>query len=459
MRSALLSLVKNTSIFFVAFFLAFAQPVSAIVEYDVLLNSQLEYNDFDDYLFADYAEYTWSPITDGCIVEIGGLMSASNDVGTVFFSQFVIHGVDGYPGGAGTTWSVDSGGVTSTSNITIENGNTVPVQIKEAFDPSIVPDVCVEAGNEYRISMAIGRTGGWNGDVRYYGSNSAASSVTWSASSTVITPDKTFYYIGANTSWTDANIIFASTPTSTCDFNSFATVPYFSDGEWYDEYSNGSVWVTYGIQSEVYRTGTVVTDANRGLNFTPKPNTAPPSTGYVATAWLCTAETEAECWNDNGTPSSTIITNSAQWSFDVVQCSETVLYPGSNTPYNPITEGEALSCDGDLGSFEKVICEAFSYWFIPSAESTAIFSRLRAKVENKPPFGYFTVYSNAINGFENATSTTSSVQTVDSSFASDLDEWATLDIIQTIRGIITWLFWIVFVFYMYHRFKNFSLHG
>lgn len=154
--------------------------------------------------------------------------------------------------------------------------------------------------------------------------------------------------------------------------------------------------------------------------------------------------------NENGCQAVNLVYPTGSWPFATTTF---------DNPFN-VDWCEGIDESGFVGQIKSAFCQAAQYLFKPSQTVFDQFYELKATLENKPPFGYVTVYTNAIEGLEtSASSTTSTLSTVTSTAGLQLSTWAGLSIVQSVRTAFSWFFYVVFAFYVFNRLRKFSLHG
>lgn len=128
---------------------------------------------------------------------------------------------------------------------------------------------------------------------------------------------------------------------------------------------------------------------------------------------------------------------------------------------NPSTSsasgGTTYDCDTGHSWFTAGMCNMFITLFYPSDAEIQKFLTKGLQVQNKPPFGYFTVYGAAFNSLISAnTSTTSTIGTVDQS--AGVAFVGSLSFFQTLRDWVSYLIWLAFGLYVFQRFRTFDYH-
>lgn len=187
----------------------------------------------------------------------------------------------------------------------------------------------------------------------------------------------------------------------------------------------------------------------------------PDGTEIGARAWICSSTDPANCDFRTG-PNAYTIYQSELYIFtvDSNQCTDPTkqVYNQGETEntWQPVTEGANISaCSGIEGTLTQGFCLVFAFLFAPSEDVIARFGKLGDAVSTRPPFGYVSVYANAWQGINSATSTTSTWNGAGMSFGM----WEDLDFWDYIRTPLSWLVWVAFGWYIFYRFKHFSLHG
>lgn len=378
------------------------------------------------------------------------------------------------------------------SNITVSASKTLYSYTWASNNP------VVTSGVKYWIALG-GRTSGIN---KHYGSTSdiySSGAYCRNISNNIgdCTPTSTladaYFQINTdNNSSTPSSIDFHFSgifPTSTCDFalwpvdytigiddvisyggNIGAVVEWGTD-ELGQQFSDniacaiGSQYISGSQTSTCYA-------PNYGVK-----KTAPLVPGYVYYAYpyikapLDTYRQEFSSYNSD--PIYTIA-EGAGWSFIVSgQPNEngcqaiTQVYPEFSWPFTTTTFDNPYSvnwCDdidesGFVGQVKSAFCQAGQYLFRPSQSSLENFYSLKDQLSAKPPFGYVTVYSTALDTLSNATSTTSTLSTVTSTAELQLSTWSQIEVFSQIRTAFEWFLYFVTGVWIFNRLRKLSLHG
>lgn len=270
----------------------------------------------------------------------------------------------------------------------------------------------------------------------------------------------------------DSDLVwFNSTPTSTCDFQ-------FWDVGWsiHDDSDPTSMSVGVGYKLGAsgtpyfYNDNTYLAKDGYGSNLgnpyaLPKQGILAGDVIYYARAYLCDSQDEYDCFFSATNPH--IIATSQEYEFVVdpwSTCSSSQTYvfqgeeaytedPPTSTPFF----GFSQSCDALDSTISRALCNAMRFLFVPEQNSLDRFLNLKTALEDKPPFGYIGVYTDALGGFDTSTTTTSTLNTATSTptftFVTELSIW------DKFNTFFDWFLYLVFGFYIYKRFKNFSLQG
>jgi len=103
-------------------------------------------------------------------------------------------------------------------------------------------------------------------------------------------------------------------------------------------------------------------------------------------------------------------------------------------------------CDDitDGGSFLPATCRFFGALFVPDEGVWASFINLKTALENKPPFGYITAITAALNFSSSSSSTIA------------FGGLSGIGIFDQFKTLTTWLLWIAFSFWIFNRFRHFQ---
>lgn len=292
----------------------------------------------------------------------------------------------------------------------------------------------------------------------------------------IVTENNHDYYYGFNLGLepgTGVSVSFTDTPDTVCDFNNWEvqnTIPG-------DQLIDAPYWqmgVMYGpaLDQQAYL-DRVTLLPNTVTQFTKFTDFSAGQIWY-ATPVLLTREIEFPYYDPvvdtffREDVENYNVTIGATWVFGILpdgSCTSTNPYysPGSSLAWPTGTSTITATCDEtDGGFFNNSICKVLQYLFNPASSPNyphlqSSWQGLKDQVSQKPPFGYFEIYSNTLAQFATVSSTTSTLsEVVSTTLAQDLSD---LGFFASMRDFIGYLFWILGLFYIYHRFKNFSLHG
>jgi len=264
------------------------------------------------------------------------------------------------------------------------------------------------------------------------------------------------------------SIHFEQTPTSTCDFSSWWIDQYINSDD-LDVVDTWSAQVMYGLAPGAY----AYQDFANGMGSVGFPWSfsknldATPGQIYYAQASLCDTQDAATCYYISDTDAvlnGHIIATSSEYAFIITTencpAGRKVQVQGGDYPTGTSTiPGETTTCDDQDGFFAKGLCSMFQWLFIPDPTSVQKLTDLKNRVAAKPPFGYISAYTTAINGLTMASTTTSTLATVTSSAELQLSTWTALPIVDTIRTGLAWIIYLAFGFWVLNRFRKLSLHG
>lgn len=118
------------------------------------------------------------------------------------------------------------------------------------------------------------------------------------------------------------------------------------------------------------------------------------------------------------------------------------------TPTSTATSSDwTMDCTGGT-IISNSLCYVLSYLFYPNQQSVFNFYSIKAKVENKPPIGYYTAIKSQINSLSTSTPIINFPTGLSNSTSSPF---------YLFRTGINWLLWFLFAFWIYHRIKNLEL--
>lgn len=306
-----------------------------------------------------------------------------------------------------------------------------------------------------------GATSNYNGVI--YGSNSTSTYPNGYASfAGNLNTGNEFFLI--NTTTAQTTISFTNTASSTNDFDNWLLSVYNATG--IDHTSDWQMVVKYGTADQENLLLYSDLSANTGPNADNSPGTyypikkkTPllPGFTFYARAYLYSTT------DKNYFDSAHLIASSTVLEFIITAGGKVELFgqPPSTTAFdylgNPYADNNSVTSTGNIYTcnpsdplFTRSLCKMFVFLFVPSPETFTRFTELKASLQNKPPFGYVTVYTNALNGLGSATSTSST---------TDLSQLSQLSFIQTFKTILAWIVYIMFGFWAFNRFRHFSLHG
>lgn len=223
------------------------------------------------------------------------------------------------------------------------------------------------------------------------------------------------------------------------DFNNWILDFAVPTTSWSDAIANWKVGVDYTFNSSTYYDYGYFTTSSLTAGYAgiPKPTTFASGTLVTAYAYIKNGYTNA------------IMGSSSVYTFYVTS-GEKSDYSAWQSPISttsPIVSGS--TCDSTNGWFDKTVCYTLNGLFAPSDASLSRLMAIKEEVQNKPPFGYITIYTNAMNGLSTSTATST----------LDLSEMANLSILAVIRTGLTWFLYLVFGIWVIKRLSNFSLMG
>lgn len=278
-----------------------------------------------------------------------------------------------------------------------------------------------------------------------------------------------------------STISFTDTPTSTCNFSNFKFTPSFSTAD-LANCSTATSTCSQGVAMNANtNTTTYLYNTNYGNiasfsfpTYIPNPFTFVSGTVYNARAYICSSDNQFDCRMGVGT-NNNILAYSEPWQFIVNglnTCSTTYYSQSEIPPPGATTSTELISlraqaagqCDAFndgtvLGGVVWGLCKVMVYLFVPSDDSLNNYRSLQAQVQNKPPFGYISVFTNQLSQFSSSTSSTPSVSTSTYFSTSSLSTLVATPWYGSVRTIIGYIFWLLLLLYLYWRAKHFSLQG
>jgi len=254
-------------------------------------------------------------------------------------------------------------------------------------------------------------------------------------------------------------IDFYSRPTPRADFEDWALTFAIDSGFSSLATSSWAIGVKYGLSSGNYfgLDWQPIQTSNLNANYAVFEKITPfaPSTTWYATAYI---------WQTRDTVEfdTNIVITSTEYVFEINSSRITSGTSGwflANDATSSDQFGAEYSCDPNTNFFQRSLCNMFLFLFYPRQESINQFSNLKGVMENKPPFGYFTVYTQQLQLLENATSTTSTLSGQDTRMDTEVQNASSFFLIALLRDyVFTTILWLVLGFYIYHRFKNISFH-
>lgn len=125
--------------------------------------------------------------------------------------------------------------------------------------------------------------------------------------------------------------------------------------------------------------------------------------------------------------------------------------PGSywNPPTSTASSSEwVLTCDSVSGAFSNSFCSVLVYLFIPKSADFTRWSDLKSELDTKPPFGYFSSFSEAISAL--STSSPSSIAFAD---LSSLDT----SLFDRFKTGFSWVLWVMFGFWGFQKLREIQL--
>lgn len=337
-----------------------------------------------------------------------------------------------------------------------------------ASGPSLI------AGSSYWITLSCGNTTQFN-NVRLYGSatdvytDGAAGTST--NRGTTINPvsgvaDLGFIVYLTSPVVTTNTIAFTTTPSTTPDFAAWNTRVAIVSTSMSDAINNWDRQILWGNSP----TDMAAIDDLNGIGlinpftFEPEaiasiPKAAQLNAGqtYFAQAVLCKIKVgSSQCLGAN------IAAQSDVWAFTISSANAVPTQDGNGgITAASSTNSSNFTCDTTSGFFSTSLCYLYQTLFQPQQSTLQQFATLYTQVQNKPPFGYVTIFANSINGLAAATSTTGTLSTTSTfAMAGMLSVVGQISFFSDVRNYaLTSILWLAFVFYVYKRFKYFSMHG
>lgn len=195
---------------------------------------------------------------------------------------------------------------------------------------------------------------------------------------------------------------------------------------------------------------------SRAQTFIPVGAEWPDEAVLYARTCLCTHFDENECEDVDDA--------------NLIACSETyefIIDPACD-PNNPqFAQGNVASSTPSIGvdieACEEVeglitggMCRLFTFLFVPNQKALDNFVDLKNRLSSKPPFGYFSLYNNAIDTLTDETgSATSTISAV--GIESGLELVHEIDFLENVYTAIQWLLYIVFLVWVFNRIRKLIL--
>lgn len=285
---------------------------------------------------------------------------------------------------------------------------------------------------------------------------------------------------------------FYSTPSPICQFRQWKlNITFGSDSDLFPCQKSNTCSVGVAWNSSAANTSTYTYNNNDGAlsgdltglsafpYYMPIRSNFVTGTTFNARAYLCDTANSNTCRLDFKSPTNThILAYSDNYQFQVKDfsdptCSSTIYEsPGEleassttinqNTAFNDMYNKAIAQCDtfGEntpiIGGVVQGLCRVFMTLFVPSSEAFNTLLSLRGAVTNKPPFAYFTVFSNSMSSLGSATSTASVISS-ESDFVANVQAYTSgYDWYETVMTLVRALLWLGFGFGILKFFKYFS---
>lgn len=331
------------------------------------------------------------------------------------------------------------------------------------------------AGNVYNVQMCGGGIMGGSDRMQFYGSSTTAytgGSFQNVTSGVAVAPQDITVTVLVNSTSTEDGITeiyfdpnFNASASTTCDFGNWAVRSTLSE-TFRDTYPNGAITsINWGFAPEALTFYDYAPDVAPSLYGNPLTyfiEKGSPITGesvIYAQAYICNSVDPDNCDFQYSSNAQYKSAESEVQSFLISSCEGPVWSPGDDQPV-PIENIDTNLCENVEGALTAGLCKVFTFLFAPGQDTIDKFSALQDMIASKPPFGYVSVFSDAINTLSTASSTTSTAfSTVTSSNYLELDEWTDLEFFGTVRTYLGYIIWGLFIFYIFLRFRHFSLHG
>lgn len=266
-----------------------------------------------------------------------------------------------------------------------------------------------------------------------------------------------------------AEINFTETPTSTCQFQNWAISSYIPT-EQYNSLYNGSYVIGYnnGASGDTvggyffYDLGSP-TEIGDASFYVPHNGSFPEESVFYARAFICEKNNREDCWPE--LDNEHLIAQSNEYTFTTNafdSCTTTMFSQGEARPlellndnFTQLTDEAYTNCENMENVVAKGLCKALVFLFVPNNTVLNNFVDLKDTLNTKPPFGYFSIYSETLENFEDSTITTSTINntTLNETFIAVKN----ITIFDTFYNIVIILLWCGFGFYIIKRFKNFKL--
>lgn len=248
--------------------------------------------------------------------------------------------------------------------------------------------------------------------------------------------------LDSSMAWQTAQFTISNTLSPAIDFYNLSngtTTPDFNN--WYLNFTNGTPNQFYDFEVKYWQTtSSIYSDilVNAPYFSNPTLEIIPHSQKQLAdltatSTWYA----QGYLYNLNGTSSIA--------QTDVI--SFTVLPINSISPNG--TSTLTATCDNTSGVFQNSLCSILVWAFYPSQASLQNFGNLKDVFKNKPPFGYFTAITNALNNLQEGSS---SIVMINASTTA-----AFSDIFTPIKTGMAWIFWLAFAFWLYYKISNLYL--
>lgn len=387
-------------------------------------------------------------------------------------------------------WYVDAvGSGPSNCSHTISITDSPPAVYSQDF--TWVSPITVVAGQKYTLSLSVGGFGaswlmyGDSNDI-YSGGQAGTSTNAGTTVTSGVVKDVGFKIIIDNGTSFGSAIYWYATPTSTCDFQTWQTVAVVSSTD-ITSIFNGAI-VRWGIATDtMINVDTLSASTGIGTsspNYAYAPNggvkkNTPLVPGFTYYAQALYTNDLANVRSSGYVDMTKVVASSSVWSFIIAgyggqnTCSvASKIYADSTWPtssgfvYQPAPSGcvdNVDYCSGITSSTgfwadgSKAVCQAAQLLFRPSCAAVSQFIGLENTLANKPPFGYFSVYSNQLAVIEGVTTTSSTIATSSILLGAAIMT-ASFSFFQQLLVVGGVILNLAGVFYIYHRFKHFKFN-